>query len=316
MIKKKAFTMLELVMVIVILGIVSSIGADIITKLYENYIKTRAINRLQAQTDLILDQIAKRLEFRIKDSVIARNDQVFLDFVALTDANESYDVLEWIGRDNESFLGSWDGVSNTPGWSGFIDLDSNETDRNVTGINDNWLKSIGSRFDLASATINALSNNQVDMIQGSALQKPVILFKGKSSYNLAGGYGWRADGNHTFEHRVFFPAGKTDVLEFIDTPPTEIYEQYNLAWSAYALRAVPVNAANNDYNLTLSYNYQPWYNERYDQNTTSTQVLAQNVSTFRFRQIGETIRIKLCIHDNNQTAMDFDFSFCKERVIY
>ena len=48
--KHTAFTMIELVMVIVVFGIIASIGAEIIASLYTNYLRTRAINRLQSQT--------------------------------------------------------------------------------------------------------------------------------------------------------------------------------------------------------------------------------------------------------------------------
>ena len=57
---KKAFTMIELVFVIVIMGIIASIGTDIILNLYDNYIKTRSINKLQAQTELALDPNSKK----------------------------------------------------------------------------------------------------------------------------------------------------------------------------------------------------------------------------------------------------------------
>ncbi|MCK9546828.1 MAG: type II secretion system GspH family protein, partial [Sulfurospirillaceae bacterium] len=62
--KKSGFTMVELVMVIIVLGIVASIGADIISNLYTNYLRTRAVNRLQTQTEIALEQIAKRLQYR------------------------------------------------------------------------------------------------------------------------------------------------------------------------------------------------------------------------------------------------------------
>nr|MBP3724123.1 prepilin-type N-terminal cleavage/methylation domain-containing protein [Campylobacter sp.] len=36
---KKAFTLIELIVVIVIMGILASIGADIFTNMYKNYIQ-------------------------------------------------------------------------------------------------------------------------------------------------------------------------------------------------------------------------------------------------------------------------------------
>jgi len=298
--KKSAFTMIELVMVIVVMGIVASIGADIIVKLYENYIKTRAINRLQAQTELVLNQISKRLDSRIRDSVIARSKTNYLTYVPLTDANDSYQVLEWIGKDTDSFKGT-----PNPGWSGFIDLDNPAT-TNPT------LKTIGSDFNYTNTIISALSNNEVNMSSASTLNKPAIIFKGNSVFNLED-YGWNGvDGNYT--HKVSYIVGTEDVMNLTEpnaTKPSEIFEQYDFAWSAYAI--VPEGSAN-DFNLTLHYNYQPWENERYDQNSTSS-TLIEHVSTFKFTKIGDTIRLKLCIHDNNQSG-NYDFAFCKEKVVY
>jgi len=296
---RKAFTMLELVMVMVVMGIVASIGAEIITALYESYMKTRAIERLQSQTELVLNQIANRLQYRIKDSVIARNDGNFTDFVALPNAGNAYQILEWIGKDNESFLGEHDGTSVVPGWSGFVDLDSNET------VNPN-IKTPGSRLDFAENTILALSNNTVSLSAGA--NNPALIFKGKDTYDISQ-YGWNsADGNYT--HRV--QRNGVDVLTFIEAnAPTEIFEQYDLAWTAYAI--VPQGNNPDDFNLTLHFNYQPWENEDYrDVNGT---LLVEHVSTFRFTQIGDTIRLKLCISDANRSGT-FDFAFCKEKVVY
>ncbi len=44
-------------------------------------------------------------------------------------------------------------------------------------------------------------------------------------------------------------------------------------------------------------------------------MLVEHVSTFRFTQIGETIRLKLCIHDGMQSA-DFDYAVCREKVVF
>lgn len=297
---RKAFTMLELVMVMVIMGIIASIGAEIVASLYESYMKTRAIERLQSQTELVLDQIANRLQYRIKDSVIAR-DVVFTNYTTLPNAISTYPILEWIGKDNEGFLGEHNNTAVVPGWSAFIDLDSAQT------LNPN-IHTRGSRLDFAENTLLALSNNTVSLTAGAGLQSPALIFKGKDSFDIAQ-YGWGGvDGNYT--HRV--RRNGNDILIFTEAnPPTEIYEQYDLAWSAYAL--VPVGNAN-DFNLTLRYNYQPWENERYD-NNASIAVLAEHVSTFRFTQVGDTIRLKLCISDANRSGT-FDFAFCKEKVVY
>lgn len=303
--KKAAFTMIELVMVILVLGIVASIGSEIIVKVYENYIKTRSVNKLQAQSELILNEIAKRLEFRIKDSVIARNDSNFSDYVPLSDANDSYQILEWIGKDNDSFRG----VSK-PGWSGFVDLDSNETKKTLGTYGK--IKTPGSELNTTNAIIEALSNGQVSLLDTNTLaQRPVIIFSGQSSFDKSG-YGWDGtEGNYT--HKVTYTSTKLDVLNFDEntTNLNEIFEQYDLAWSAYSI--VPEGNDTNDFNLTLHYNYQPWENEKYSD--VNGSLLAEHVSTFKFTKRGDTIRLKLCIRDALQIN-DSNFSFCKERVVY
>jgi len=301
--QKRAYTMIELILVIIVLGIVSSIGAEIVVKLYDNYIKTRSINRLQAQTGLVLDQIAKRLSFRIRGSIIARDKSTFGVYTVLNNVNVSYQILEWIGKDNDSLRSI-----SKPGWSGFVDLDSNDTNRSQ-------IKTSGSELNTTNDIIKALSNNRV-VLDGSipGKKRPAIIFKGSSDYNVSQ-YGWNGT-RGLYTHRVTYNNSTNDILHLIDsnsTYPSEIYEQYDLAWSAYAI--VPEGNNTNDFNLTLHYNYQPWENEKYYDQNTSTAVLIEHVSTFRFMQVGNTIRIKLCIHDDNRSG-NFDFAFCKERVIF
>ncbi|MDA7848095.1 prepilin-type N-terminal cleavage/methylation domain-containing protein [Sulfurospirillum sp.] len=313
MTQKKAFTMIELVMVIVVMGIVASIGADIISNLYQNYIKTRSIARLQSQTELVLDQITKRLQYRIKESLIARDGTKAATpapyYVTLPNANDNYKIMEWIGKSNESFLGEHNGTRVVPGWSGFIDLDSDDTNR-TTGT----LKTNGSNLVFASNIINSLSYGSVDLNGTNGNQRPAIIFKGKDLFDISQ-YGWDGiDSNYTHNATM----NTNEILDINGTNlPDTIYEQYDLAWSAYAL--VP-EGTSSDFNLTLHYNYQPWYNEKYDDNKTINPniekiVLIEHVSTFRFTQIGETIRLKLCINDDNRSG-DYNFAFCKEKVVF
>lgn len=66
-----AFTMIELIIVIVILGIVASIGSEILKTLYDNYYWTAKIQRLESQANLAADAIAARLKHRIPQTTAA-----------------------------------------------------------------------------------------------------------------------------------------------------------------------------------------------------------------------------------------------------
>ena len=305
---KKAFTLIEIIMVIVILGIVASIGTNIITNMYEGYVRSKSVNQLQQQTELALDQIAKRLQYRIKETLIAR-DPITKKFLSLSDTglDNNYTMIEWIGYDNESLKGDFNGSMIVPGWSGFVDL--NRTDTNKSQI-----VTLGSDLRVAENIIAQLSNGDVNLTASSGKQLPAIIFKcPKLDQNLTR-YGW--DHANSVDHNYTLRVQRSgkDILQFTEptvaNTPKELCEQYWLAWSAYAL---VLTGTNDNYTLSLHYNYQPWYGETYDHNAT-VSTIATNVSTFRVTQVGDSVRMKLCIQDNNITGEPF--GFCKEKAIW
>ena len=306
--KHKGFTLLELVIVIVIFGIVASLGAEIVSNLYNNYMRSRAINALQTQTEITLEQIAKRLQYRIKDSVRVSTDNG-LNWISLgtPNATRGFRTIEWIGISNESFLGEYDTnkTENVPGWSGLIDLDNVQTKNGI-------LKTPGSALSFTRNTIFDLTNSDIDMNVINA-NLPALIFKGiKNDYNITKYYTKSNADNYTT--KVAYDTNST--FRIVDDNISTVFEQYYLSHTAYTLDLV--NTGVNDFNLTLHYNYQPWQNERFNDANTPRSVLAEHVSTFRIAQDESgVIRIKLCLHDNNQSiASDFDFGACKEKVIY
>jgi len=101
--KRSALTMIELIFVIIILGIVSSIGAEIIADTYESYIVQRAEYRATMKTELALNQIANRLRYAIPGTVGARTTKG-APFVPITSVvNPNNRVLQWVAYDGDSF---------------------------------------------------------------------------------------------------------------------------------------------------------------------------------------------------------------------
>lgn len=302
--KYSAFTMIELVMVIVVLGIVASIGAEIITSMYTNYLRIRTINRLEAQTEITLEQISKRLQYRIKDSVIARKTGAYL---ALSDpsVDDTYNIIEWIGYSNESMIDA----NSQPGWNGFIDLDSNDTNSSI-GTH-GTLKTSESNLTKASNIISTLTQNDINLSVG---KEAALIFKGRGAD--VSKYGWGATANNDGEYTLLVTRKNDSVFTITDTAtPSEIFEQYYLAHTAYAI--VPSGDTTSelkDFNITLYYNYQPWHNEEYNNGTPA--VLAEHVNLFRFRQNQSIIQLKLCIHDANSTGLGSPIVVCKEKVVY
>ncbi len=298
---KKAFTLIELIMVIIILGIVSSMGASIIAQVYQNFLRTNAINKLETQTTVVLEQIAKRLSHRVRRSAsIIRGG----NFVPLIQAQPTDTTLIWIGQSYESSL---------QGWNGFIDLDSAQTNG---AVSPKTIQTPGS--DLTGFTRNIifrLTDGDIDL-NAAGGNRPALIFKTPfSEDNEIARYYSNTNNDYTIKTQ----ATGADVFSIVGDDTSnytggvkKIYEQYYLAHSAYAL--VPVGDPD-DFNLTLRYNFQPWEGESWDGANTPTTVLAEHVSTFRFMQRGNVIRLKLCIHDDRQSADD-DFSACKETAVF
>lgn len=299
---KKAFTMLELVMVMVIMGIVASIGADIIVSMYTNYLRSRTINALESKTEIVLEQIAKRLQYRIKESIITRkkSDGTILALPAYDGSDTQYNILEWINYSNESFLGS-----PLPGWSGFIDLDSPENNKSG-GL----IKTAESNLSYAQVIISALTDGNLTLNDASTAG--ALIFKGRP-YNPSD-FGWGTTGNTDTNGTLLVSVNDETTFQIEESVPNEIYEQYYLAHTAYAI--VPSATNSTDFNLTLHYNYQPWLSTKDFYTDGASAVVAEHVSLFRFKQDESIIRLKLCLHDNNQTGTGDYIVICKEKVVY
>lgn len=140
-----AFSMIELIFVIIILGIVSSIGSEMIAKVYESYIFQRAEHSAALKTELAATQIANRLTSAIPGTVYRVTTTAFEPIEANLGFNENdYIGLQWVGFDAESF-----NAAATPGWSGFCDINASTTPN---------LETPGSALTLTTTIKNNLSS--------------------------------------------------------------------------------------------------------------------------------------------------------------
>jgi prepilin-type N-terminal cleavage/methylation domain-containing protein len=276
---KKAFSMIEVIFVIVILGIVSSIGAEIIADVYESYILERATHRSSVKTELAATQLANRLSYSIPGTVIGRKSGGYksIDNLDATD----YKILEWIAYDNDSFS-----AQEKPGWSGFIDLDASTSTS---------LKTSGSNL----ATANTIIQN----LGGSGISNAALFFPGEYNVDTIG-Y------NGTNSGAISVSSGSGSTLSVSDLTGKSITEHYKLGWSAYAI--VPHDNSDGTFNLDLYYNYRPWKGETYSSDA-SRSVLVRNVSVFKFIGSENTIRFKLC--QQEKITNDTKITICKEKAV-
>ena len=301
-----AYSMLELIFVIVILGIVSSIGSQVIVGVYESYLTQRALHRTSTKTELAISQIANRLSHSIEGTVIGRkNDSVIMPISNIPFGVNDYKILEWIGSDNNGFTAVTDATLK-PEWSGYCDITASTLNR---------VSSPGSKLSSLNTIIQALSPGS------TSVSDAVILFPGatvhtvgftEATVSISNAHpvnSVNADGNITLDNRAAPDSNRT------------IKEHYKLAWSAYAIVPLKItgttltnrgfNTSDNVYDLFLYYDYQPWDGEKYSHG--SNKVLLRNVSVFKFTGTEGSIRIKVCQREN--VGGDYSLSTCKEKVI-
>ena len=212
--QRTAFTMIELVFVIVVIGILAKFGVEFLIKAYDGYIFSTVQNRLQTQTETALEQITNRLQYRIKSSIIARKTTGVYNPLANADGTET--ILEWVGYDIDGLRGT-----TAPTWSGFIDLASSSA-----GV----LQSLGTNTTNANTIITSLSSG----IAGIA-NSAIFFIGGNSDVN---GFGWDGtaitDNTHAM-HPIGVDAQVSHLVPNSDLNGTDAYEYYQLAWTAYAL---------------------------------------------------------------------------------
>ena len=311
---KRAFTLLELVVVIVVLGIIAMMSFNAIMNIYSNYFQTRTVNELETQTEIALEQISKRLEHRIKPSVIARKtDGAFL---ALNDSgvnlNAEYEILEFIPYAYEIFndvpsdnkAGRYSGyadLANSSPATGLISPGSNFT----TGVVET-IKDLTCRED-TNATCVDFKNKDGGV---AAIFSDVY-------YDVQNSFGYKGISNLDIA-KVGVKGGQSglngDTLEISGFANKQISEQYHLAYTANAIvpeqSADPKDAANGVFDLNLYYDYRPWMGEKYKPNGEKA-TLAKNVTRFVFTEKNGVIVLKLCMRAKNS-----EITICKSKAVY
>ena len=326
---KKAFSLIEVIFVLVILGIIASISSQIIVQVYENYIIQKALYNTTTKTELVANQIVNRLSYVIDGTTIAKDVNSLLPYTKtseyssintngnwiklenITADDNNFTTIEWIGYDNDSFT-----AGARPYWSSIANYET-ATQAKMT--------SPSSIFTSAKTIISNLSNGDIQL-DGTVVANNLaaIVFLHKDKYYVNGqAYDPACMGliNENNTSCIFRVSMLDDTnLSFPDSKTKIVTERYKLAWSAYALVPEdPDGDSDGDgidddglYDLRLYYNYQPWNNENYKDDGSSS-LLMKNVSVFKFTENGGVIQLKLCASEN--IGEEFAISSCKEKAI-
>jgi len=299
---KDAFTIIELIFVIILLGILGVMGTDIVVRTYENYTFQRDMTDLQSKSKQLLNQISNYLNDSIKFSIAQYNgtDHVAVENILDSDDINTTNYLEWIGKDIESMRGIWSDAQNRvySGYSGLADIrESNATFIRTTDCN------LGV-IDQIEESITGVN----DVLDGTnTTPRAALYFVYANSAGTVEQRFWENNGSSLFPVSKLPPNSiANDVIELSERPG-EISEHYYLSYSAYGLHL------ENNGDLKLLWNFRPWNGERVTGG--ASQLLMEDVVSFSFwsESEGTIIRLRVCL------STDFDDNaapiFCKEAIV-
>ena len=325
---KRAFTLLELVVVIVVLGIIAMMSFNAIMNIYSNYFQTKTVNELETQTEIALEQISKRLEHRIKPSVIARKtDGAFL---ALNDSgvnlDAKYEILEFIPYAYEIFndvisLDANDHVIEQGGkagrYSGYADLAKSSPATGLISPGSNFTTGVVETIKDLTCKDDTRNATCVDFTKKDG---GVVAIFSDVYYNVQSSFGY-SNGIVPVDldiAKVGVKGGQSglngNTLEISGFANKQISEQYHLAYTANAI--VPEQSQNQAdknngvFDLNLYYDYRPWMGEKYKPNGEKATI-AKNVTRFVFTEKNGVIVLKLCMRAKNS-----EITICKSKAVY
>ena len=273
-----AFTMLELIFVIIILGIVASIGSEVIVRVYQGYIMQRAQHRATLKTELAALQITNRLISAIPGTLYRiKDDNTTESIDASMGGGDTYKGLQWVASDTDTFS-----TSQKPGWSGFCDLNKSSKNSVITP---------GSNLPITVAALQNLSGLPLLGL----IDRTAIYFPDDPTTT------------HIVDHVVM---GNDEFI--LDSNASHMVEHYKLSWTSYALVVEDNDEGGED--LNLYYNFLPTLATVNSYSNGIKALLIHNISTFRFKITGRTMRFKICKQE--PISQDVNITACKEKAVF
>ena len=281
---KKAFTLLEMIFVVVISGVLSIGAFKAFEALYIRSAKAKAVSELSIQSQIVLNQLSALLYSRVPNSAVGYR---VLDSscASIEDAVGNYEVLEWLSLDEDQLLEGR--------YSGFVDM-------NASSKASATLATPGVTTALNVANRNLIFAGAFD--GGS-----------EAASSCGGAYGWHGTAS-LLSHDIASVATNSIVLANTDLPQY-IYEKYYLANGAYAVtRGEHVGNISGcglnesdfkdfDNTLFLFYDFYPYSGQTYCADNSGVAsgkvaVLAEDVAGFRASYENDIIRLSI---DMNRT---------------
>lgn len=300
--QRKAFTFIELIFVIVIMGIVGGMTLEVVRQYYEGIYRTQEIMKRTETADHILDQLSRYFEYALDSSIVNLDKQ--------GDANACYGppipndtgdyTVAFVAVDQDSLRTT----SNRPGWSSEVQLGAGNTiiasDANFTEANDS-ITGLGSTL-ANSALYDA----------DSADNNACVRFNLHTGDGMAG------------YHRISAVNTGTNTLTLnTENNATNGHRKYLLR-TGYAFRV----DQNNNGTFYMYTGFRPWTPEDYKTDATKKYLLAEKVnhffvdydiSTASTALSGKVWRLKVCMQgldENLSDSNDDTRQICRERSVH
>ena len=290
---KRAFTMVELIMTIIIMGILAGGTYISLAQLYTKSAKSKAISELSFDSTLISNQISALLSYRVPSTVIGYDSNTS-NFISIYILDKQYNILEWIGTDFERYKAGK--------YSSFVDFEKSDKDKNMiyspdtTDINSSALIFAGS-FDEGGVVYGDDFNNS---------------------------FGWHGNSsNKIFE----INATSTGNELGLSTPPSKIYEKYYLLKSAYAIAKYDNNISSctsivnssitaTDKTLLFFYNYKPWKGETFC-NDANVTILSNETKGFEIDFVNGNLQFNITLErEIRKKGKDLQIQISKQKVVF
>jgi len=299
---RKAFTLIELLFVIVIMGIVGGLALEALRQYYDGIYRTGEYNKRVAQADHMLEQISKYFENGISASIIRldSNNTAFgtecVGIPANADSSTDY-TIAFVAVDNDGLRGFWDGTRWRSGWTSDV-------------------LSIGNT--LISADANYTSINSGNSLLNAAIFRNEGLGEGDNECER---FGWENAGNTNDVYRTI-----TNVNSDVNLTLNGMLSISGQASRAYVLRtAHAFRAKNGVFNMYTG--FEPWNNEQYNDVTGRTlgdkvthfTILYDNANTIMNSNIGNIYTLKICLQglaDDLSDTNASDRQICRERMVH
>lgn len=146
---RQAFTMLELIVVVIITGIIGIAGSKAIVEIMQNYAIQQQYNKLEADSASAIRQLSRYLQDSIWDSIAIRNGNTYTSIFAVNNEQagniDGNTNLIFIEKNQDVISGYFNQNKNVPIFSGFIDMSRSKGMTLTTLSNTDRLTNLGAR---------------------------------------------------------------------------------------------------------------------------------------------------------------------------